>query len=399
MGGHGGAADHREATGDRVTRRRLGEVPHAVGRKVAIRRKRVECHDQVGDTNVMSDPAYPPKPRPGDKVAVVSLSQGLPGALPLPYELGLRRLRDDFSLVPVEYPTTRRMHATPADRAADLHAAFSDPEIKAIISSIGGDDQITVLPHLDPDLIRANPKPFFGYSDNTNLLAYLWDLGIVGYHGGSIMCQFGRPIEMHPLTADSLRAALFTSGEHELRETDTYGDVERDWADPATFRSAPMMQPCEGWSWHNGDQVVEGTTWGGNLEIVSWLLMADRAVRPAGSYQGGVLLIETSEEMPSTGEVYRILRNMGERGLLRSFPAVLVGRAKAWSFDHPNAPQEKAAYAKNQREAILRALAGYAPDAMVVFDVDFGHTDPQVVIPYGGRVRVDGVARSITVRY
>jgi muramoyltetrapeptide carboxypeptidase LdcA involved in peptidoglycan recycling len=63
------------------------------------------------------------------------------------------------------------MASTPADRAADVNAAFADPEIKAVIASIGGDDEILVLPHLDAELIRANPKPFFGYSDNTNLLA------------------------------------------------------------------------------------------------------------------------------------------------------------------------------------------------------------------------------------
>lgn len=88
----------------------------------------------------------------------------------MPYELGLRRLREDFGLGVVEYPTTRRMGSTPAARAADLHAAFADPEVKAVIASIGGDDQIRVLPHLDRELLRANPKPFFGYSDNTNLL-------------------------------------------------------------------------------------------------------------------------------------------------------------------------------------------------------------------------------------
>jgi hypothetical protein len=54
------------------------------------------------------------------------------------------------------------------------------------MASIGGDDQITVLPYLDPDLLHDNPKPFFGYSDNTNLLAYLWNLGVVSYHGGSV---------------------------------------------------------------------------------------------------------------------------------------------------------------------------------------------------------------------
>ncbi|MDA1358926.1 LD-carboxypeptidase [Glycomyces luteolus] len=110
-------------------------------------------------------PHYPPKPVPGDQVAIVSPSSGLPALLPLPYELGLRRLRESFGLVPVEYPGTRRWGASPAERAADLHAAFADPTVKAVISSVGGDDQITVLPHLDRDLIAANPKPFFGFSD------------------------------------------------------------------------------------------------------------------------------------------------------------------------------------------------------------------------------------------
>jgi len=41
----------------------------------------------------------------------------------------------------------------------------------------------------------------------------------------------------------------------------------------------------------------------------------------------------------------------------------------------------------------------YAPETMVVFGVDFGHTDPQLVIPYGGLIRVDGPARRITVTY
>ena len=347
----------------------------------------------------MRGPIYPPKPRPGDRVAIVSPSSGLPGLFPAPYELGLRRLREDFRLVPVEYPATRRMGASPRERAADLHAAFADPDIKAIIVSIGGDDQITVLPHLDADLIRANPKPFFGYSDNTNLLTYLGNLGIVSYHGGSVMCEFGRPGAMHPLTTVSLQAALFTSGDYELRESTVYGDVQRDWADPATFDSTPAMQACDGWRWHNADQVVEGLTWGGNLEILSWLLMADREIGPPETYEGRVLLIETSEELPSAVEVYRILRNMGERGLLERFAGVLVGRAKAWSFERPNTPGQKAVFAKEQREAVLRALAAYNPGALTVFDVDFGHTDPQVVIPAGGWIRADGPARRITVRY
>ncbi|MFP8882901.1 S66 family peptidase [Streptomyces mangrovi] len=347
----------------------------------------------------MKDSVYPAKPQPGDMVAVLSPSSGLPGVFPMPYELGLRRLRDEFGLKAVEYPASRKMGSTPEERAADIHAAFADPRIKAVFASIGGDDQITVLPHLDRDLLRANPKPFFGYSDNTNLLLLLRNLGIVGYHGSAVMVELGRPGAMHPLTADSLRAALFTSGEYELTAADAYGDISRPWDDPRTFDSEPEMEPADGWSWHNGDRVVEGTGWGGELEIVSWLLMADREVLPVDSYAGDVLFLETSEEMPRAEQVYRILRNMGERGLLRQFPALLMGRARSWSFENRFTAPEKERFRRHQREAVLRALGQYAPDTMAVFDVDLGHTDPQLVIPVGGRIRVDGPARRITVTY
>src|SRR5690606_17566489 len=122
-------------------------------------------------------------------------------------------------------------------------------------------------------------------------------------------------------------------------------------------------------------------------------------VGPSEAYAGHVFLMETSEELPAAVEVYRILRSMGERGLLAQFPAVLVGRPKAWDFARPNSPEEKAAYAAAQREAVMRAVAEYAPDPVVVFDLDVGHTDPQQILPYGGLVRVDAPQRRIAVHY
>lgn len=347
-------------------------------------------------------PVRPPKPAPGDRVAVVSPAAGLPGVLPLPHELGLRRLREDFGLIPVEYPTTRRMNSAPRDRAADLHAAFADPEIKAVISSIGGDDQITVLPHLDRELIAANPKPFFGYSDCTNLLAFLDRTGpggIVGYHGGTVMVELGRPGAMHPLTEASVRAALFTSGPFELTPAGAFSEVGGDWSDPSTFDTEPESDPADGWTWHGPERVVTGRSWGGELEILSWLMMADREIGDPEEYEGRVLFLETSEELLPAEAVFRILRNMGERGLLRRFPALLMGRARAWSLDRRLEPAERAAHRAAQRAAVLRAFEQYAPDTLIVFDVDLGHTDPQQVIPYGGEIRVDATRRSITVTY
>ncbi len=342
---------------------------------------------------------YPAKPRRGDAIAVLSPSGRAPHHFPAPYELGLERLRKEFDLVPVEYPTTRAEHASPAERAADLHAAFSDPEITAIVASIGGEDELKVLAHLDQEVLAANPKPFFGYSDNTNLHLYLWNLGIVSYNGGSVMVEFGRPVSMHPTTRQSLERALFSHGRYPLESVTEYRDEERDWSDPSALTTPPVMRPAGKWSWYGRRMAVTGPAWGGCLEIVDFHLRAGRYILPNDSYDGAILFLETSEELPSASYVYRVLMGMGERGLLQRFAAVMWGRPKAWSRDRHNSPDEKVRYTEEQRDAVLTAIAEYHPDVPLVFGVDFSHTDPQLVIPSGGEVTVDSSEHRIAVTY
>jgi muramoyltetrapeptide carboxypeptidase LdcA involved in peptidoglycan recycling len=145
--------------------------------------------------------------------------------------------------------------------------------------------------------------------------------------------------------------------------------------------------------------VVRAPTWGGNVEILGWTLAVSRWVLEPAAYDGCVLLLETSEEMPPGEEVFRVLRNAGERGLLERFPAVVCARPKASYFEKYRPPAERPAYRTEQREAVLRAFADYHPSAMIVFDVDFGHTDPQWVLPYGGELTVDGPGRRIVAHY
>ena len=102
-------------------------------------------------------PTPPPKARPGDKIAVVSPSFAAPGVAPALHEQALERLAAVTGLVPVEYPTTREVGASAEARAADLNAAFGDPEVRAVIATVGGEDQITVVPHLDAALVTADP--------------------------------------------------------------------------------------------------------------------------------------------------------------------------------------------------------------------------------------------------
>ena len=342
---------------------------------------------------------YLPGLQLGDKVAILSPSSGLPELFPAVFEQGLQRLRTIFQLIPIEYPTTRKMHSALEERARDIHAAFVDPEIKAIICSIGGDDQIKLLKYLQPALIQAHPKPFFGYSDNTNLHVFLWNLGLVSYYGGSVMVQLGRSGAMHPYTQASLSKAFFQRGEVELLPPPDFTDEDVDWENTEKLAVLPAMYPNTGWRWLNAQQIIEGVTWGGDFEIISWHLSVNRYMLPLEAYRGKVLYLESDEELPPATSIYRILMCMGERGLLQQFAAILIARPKAWSFAHPNTLAQKARFIQEQEDAITAALREYHPQVPVVFNLDFGHTDPQVVIPSGGHIRIDGIQQRIYVTY
>jgi muramoyltetrapeptide carboxypeptidase LdcA involved in peptidoglycan recycling len=309
------------------------------------------------------------------------------------FELGLERMRA-MGLEPVELPFTR-VQGTPAERAQDLMAAYADETTEAVFSSIGGDDQIKVLKHLDPTVFQANPKPFWGYSDNTNLHNWLANLGVPTRHGGAVLVQWARPGRMHPVTAESLRRALFEPGPWQVPAPTDFTDVHEDWG-TVDLEVEPATMPAEEWTWHGPPTRVAGRLWGGNLEILDWTLGVGTHVQPVEAYAGRVLLLETSEEMPRAEEVYRMLMVMGERGLLQQFAGLVFARPKAWM---PDQTDVRASYTADQHAAVLRAMEEYAPDTPWVYGVDAGHADPMVVMPLGDEVVLDPAAGTVTVTY
>jgi muramoyltetrapeptide carboxypeptidase LdcA involved in peptidoglycan recycling len=96
---------------------------------------------------------------------------GGPGTFPHRYQAGKRQLEGAFGVRVVETPHALRdagwLSQNPKARADDLMEAFSDPSVHGIISTIGGDDSIRILRHLDLDVLRDHPKLFVGYSDST----------------------------------------------------------------------------------------------------------------------------------------------------------------------------------------------------------------------------------------
>lgn len=338
------------------------------------------------------------KLKQGDKVAILSPSSAAPATWPHVFELGIKRLKEEFGLIPVEYPTTKKKDATGEERIADLESAFSDPEIKAIITTIGGNDEVTYVKNINPKIFVENPKPFFGFSDNTHIANFLWTNGVPSYYGGSIFTQYALEGKIDDFTKKYLKIALFESGEFELEQSETFNDKGLDWNDPSTLAQTREYETNEGWIW-DGKKLVGGITWGGCLESIDEILRHGVKMPDINEFANIILMTETSEEMPPSDYCFRVYRALGERGILSKVKAVLNGRPQAWFFDKQLDSEEKREYKYKQRTIILDTIRKYNSDCPVIQNMDFGHTNPQIPMPYGKQLKIDSENRKIYAEF
>lgn len=122
--------------------------------------------------------------KPGDKVGIISPSSFIEAGSA---EMGIAYL-EEFGLQAVPsahiYSAYRYMGGTDAERAADINGFFKNPDIKAIFCTRGGAGSARLLPYLDYEIIRNNPKPVFGLSDSTALQNSLFtQTGNISYTG------------------------------------------------------------------------------------------------------------------------------------------------------------------------------------------------------------------------
>lgn len=338
----------------------------------------------------------PPALEKGDKVAIVGVGNGPTKDLfSEVYELGLKRLKEVFDLEPVEYPTAtmsmKEKTQNPKQRAEELMDAFKDDEIKGVIAPIGGSgEEIRILKHIDPKVLRDSPTRFYGYSDNTSLNLYLWQNGIVSFQGPMIMTELAMQGKMHDYTVDHIEKAFFEDRIGKVEASEQFTDETLDWHNPDNLEKHREMEENKGWEWHNSNgETVEGRIWGGCLEVVQINLQADKAVPEPEELEGKVLALETSEEMPEEHSVDRFVMSLGEREVLDKFSAILIGRAKARHTSGNPSPEEREEFREKQKQVIKERVDEYAPNTPIVFDFNFGHTDPIVPLPIGGKVKID----------
>ena len=327
----------------------------------------------------------PPRLRSGATVAIVSPSAPAVAWWPHRVERGkayLESLGFNVRLMPNAGLVDRWVAGSPEARAADVHAAFLDDEVGAIVAAIGGNHSNQLLPYLDFDLIAAHPKIFQGYSDVTVLLwALLKHARLRTFHGPAFTLELAEHPAVLPYTDRYLRAAWFGDRPIRFEPATEWTEELLDAFTRADLTRPRVLRPSTGWTTIRPG-IADGALLGGCLETICWHLKGSMAWP---SFEGTLLFLETSEEAPSPAHVDAYLTDLEQLGVFRAVSGLLFGRPRG--------------YPEEQVELLWRVVAERTAEAgiPVLANVDLGHTDPMLTLPMGTQARLDAGARAFAL--
>ena len=294
----------------------------------------------------------PNKLQYGDEIRVIAPSSSLSRVWETAYDKALSYLTDKGFKVTFSR-NSREMNefksSSIKSRVDDIHEAFSDKNVKMIITAIGGFNVNQILPYLDYELIKANPKILCGYSDITALLHAIYvKTGLVTYHGPHFS-TFGFDVETE-YTEAYFFDLLMKNDEIVIKESNTSGEYF-------------VIQ----------EGTCEGNIIGGNLCTLN--LLQGTPYMP--DLNEKVLFIEDDNIMGDyfVYEFDRDLQSLLQVNGADSIKGIVFGR-----FDE-SCKLDKDVIRKNIQDKI-------SADIPVIFGVDLGHGRPMKNIPIGSKVKI-----------
>jgi muramoyltetrapeptide carboxypeptidase LdcA involved in peptidoglycan recycling len=258
-------------------------------------------------------------------------------------------------------------------RIEDLHDAFLDPAVKGVICVIGGFNSNQLLPYINWDIIRSNPKAFIGYSDITVLHnAILAHAGLTTYLGPAYS-TFGQKLGFEP-TMEYFKRCLMQKEEFSLATSPKWSDDQ--WyldQERRIFLDNPgpnIIQPGK----------ATGELVGGNLSSFSLLFGTPHMP----SLEEKILCVEDDE-----ADTYKLIDRNFE-ALLQQPGADLIAGIIIGRFQNGSGMDEE----KTKRLIALRPQLQKIP---IISQLDFGHTSPIATLPLGGIVSIDTSAKDCVV--
>jgi muramoyltetrapeptide carboxypeptidase LdcA involved in peptidoglycan recycling len=271
----------------------------------------------------------------------------------------------------------------PAQRVADLHAAFEDPGIRAIVCLIGGSTSDELLEGLDYQRIRRHPTIFCGYSEITILHSpFQTQARLVTFYGPAAITQWAEFPRPHDYTLTHFRRAVSQPKPiGPIAASPTWTDEILNWYQNLDLTRPRRMLPNPGHRWLRAGR-AQGRLLAGCLPCLIQL----RGSRFEFDYRGAVLAIETGESSDdfSQGEaldqVDAELGRLHEEGIFDAIQGLVVGRPFGYG-DHDR---------ERFWQIVQSHVAGF--DFPVLGDVNVGHADPIATLPIGVQATLDSSA-------
>lgn len=327
----------------------------------------------------------PPCLRPSNTIGIVSPSWG--GAALFPHRLQaglaqLERMGYRVKIAPHALGNSGYVSATPEQRASDINAMFADPTVDAILATVGGDHSCQLLPHLDYELIRRTPKIFIGYSDITVLnVALHVRTGLVTFNGPALITDFAEFPQMLPYTASHfLRAVSQPEPIGVIDASPTWTEEFLDWEQQLDLTRPRTLQPNAGVQWLRQGRAI-GRLLGGCLESLDHL----RGTAFWPTWDGAILFLETSEEVPSPAWVDARLMDYQNMGVLARINGLIIGRSMGYS----------AVMRQDLWRIVVERTRAYT--FPILAELDFGHTAPQFTLPLGVQAQLDSAAGTLAI--
>ncbi|MBD1584309.1 S66 family peptidase [Pseudoalteromonas sp. S16_S37] len=325
-------------------------------------------------------------------LAIVSPSWGGPSEFPHIYQKGLQNLKAlGFNII--EYPSAtmddKALFQNPKLRSDDINAAFKNPEVDGIIATIGGSDSARILKYLDIENIKKNPKLFMGFSDTTSITTTLNQAGLVTFNGPSVMAGFAQLHNFDSEYQNYIRRFLTCNPNiQQLPTFDLYSHGYPDWTDSENTGKRSELLKSRGPQVLQGNKPVTGRLFGGCIEVLE-MLKGTQYWPSADFWQNKILFLETSQEKPSIDYVRYWLRNYGVMGVFDKLSALLIGRPRDYS-------EEEQKQLEDTIISVVKEEFGNEQLAIIA-NLDFGHTDPQVILPLGIECQVDTSSGKLTL--
>jgi len=328
----------------------------------------------------------------GDKIAIVSLSWGGAGdaSFRWRYDRGKKYLQEEFGFEVVEMNHALKgsdyLYKQPKERAQDLMDAFSDPSIKGVFSTIGGDDGVRLLPFIDYEVIKQNPKVFLGYSDTTVHHFMCLKAGVRSYYGPAILSEFGETGGLPAYTKASFQKTLMSKDPIGLVEdSPIWFDGHVPWEE-ANKEQRRTKTANKGTMSIGANTKASGPLIGGCLDVLE--MVKGTSLWPDSKlFEGAILFFESSEETPDPNYIKYWLRNYGAMGILDQIHGLIIGKP----FDEKHLDAYKEIILQVVQEEYGRK------DLPILYNMNFGHTSPMLTIPYLAMAEIDGASGQLRI--